>query len=297
MKQSYILTTDNSCDFDDNYYSEHNLPCVYLTYTIDDKTYGNSDESLSPKEFYDKIRDGAMPQTQQANPETIKSFIEPFLKDGKDVLHVAFSSGLSGTYQSACIAAEELREEYPDRKIIIIDSLCASAGQGLLLHEAVLRRDAGMSMDELARWIEVNKLNLVHDVVAHDLFHLQRGGRVSKTAAIVGTALGIKPAIYLNNEGKLVPYSKIRGKKIALNLMADRLAKNIALDVSENIFICHSDVPNEASELEAMVEERIGKKVAKTVYIGPVIGSHTGVGTVALFYFSRNREVPSMIVK
>ncbi len=294
MEQNYILSTDNSCDFESDYYSKNNLPCVCLAYVVDDVTYGSNGNELSPKEFYNKIREGAMPITQQANPETVKDFFEPYLKEGKDILHIAFSSGLSGTYQSVCIAADEMMEKYPERKIIVIDGLCASAGQGLLLTESLDRYNKGMPMQELASWVEKNKLKIVHDVVAHDLFHLQRGGRVSKAAAIVGTALGIKPMIYLNNEGKLIPYSKVRGKKTAFKQMADRLANNIDFEKSTNIYICHSDAEDEAKELAEMVKEKTGKAVTKIVYIGPVIGSHTGCGTISVFYFSKNRDVPNM---
>lgn len=284
---NFVISTDNTCDFPENFYEQHGVPCLHIDYTIDEICYDGSIEGLSPKVFYDRIRAGSMPITQQANPEKSREFFEKILKDGKDILHIAFSSGLSGTYQSNRMAAQELAEEYPERKIVILDSLCASAGEGLLVFEALKRRDEGMSMEEITAWVENNKLRLVHDVVADDLFHLQRGGRVSKTAAIFGSALGIKPQIHVDNEGHLIPFGKIRGKKAGLLSMADRLAKN--LEPTDTIFVSHSDSLEDAEALCQMIKERTGHDKFQISYIGPTIGAHTGVGTVALFYFAKDR--------
>ncbi|MEG0854629.1 MAG: DegV family protein [Angelakisella sp.] len=289
--QNYIITTDNTTDFPTEFYSRNRLPYIHIDYTIDDICYDGEGTDLSTTEFYDRIRSGAMPITQQANPEKSRLFFEKLLKEGLDILHIAFSSGLSGTYQSNCIAAEELQELYPERKIIIIDSLCASMGEGLLVNEALLRQQAGMTIDEVATWVRENRLHIVHDVVADDLFHLQRGGRVSKTAAVVGTALGIKPMIHLDDNGKLVPYGKMRGKKTALTAMATRLANKIDRSgVYNMVFISHADCLEDAQLLESLIRQKAGVKNLLTSYIGPTIGAHTGVGTVALFYFADSRS-------
>ena len=287
--REYVLTTDNTTDFPESFLEECGIEFISLSYVIDGVIYDGVKRKLGNKEFYDRIRGGAMPVTQQANPESSKAFFERFLKEGKDILHIAFSSGLSGTYQSAHLAQMELAEEYPDRKIIVIDSLCASMGEGLLVYEAWRRKNEGMDLETLAKWVEDHKLLLFHDVVADDLFHLQRGGRVSKTAAIMGTALGIKPMIYVNDEGKLIPYGKVRGKKAAFNAMVERLAKTIDTSVSNEVFISHSDCLEEAQALEEMIRQTAGIHNFKISYIGSVIGTHTGVGTVALFYFASGR--------
>lgn len=287
----YIITTDNTTDLPADFYDSHSLPYIHIDYTIDELCYDGSVPDLSAKEFYSCIRGGAMPITQQANPAKSRKFFEKFLRDGVDVLHIAFGSGLSGTFQSNCIAAAELRELYPQRKLIVIDSLCASMGEGLLVCEALRRQKSGMSMEDLAEWLEKTRLSLVHDVVADDLFHLQRGGRVSKTAAVVGTALGIKPMIHLNNDGKLIPYGKVRGKRAALSAMAMRLSNKIDRSGVYNIvFISHADCIDDANELEKMIRDRVKVETVLISDIGPTIGAHTGVGTVALFYFSTDRS-------
>ncbi|MEG1687018.1 MAG: DegV family protein [Angelakisella sp.] len=290
--KNYIITTDSTTDLPPDFYSRHRLPYLSVDYILDDIRYDGVNLSLSPEQFYSRMRAGAMPLTQQANPDTSKRFFEHYLKDGHDILHIAFSSGLSGTYQSACIARDDLAERYPDRKLIVIDSLCASLGEGLLVSEALRRQQAGLSIDEVARWVTDRRLNLMHDVVADDLFHLQRGGRVSRTAAVVGTALGIKPMIYLDNSGKLTPYGKVRGKKAALALLADHLARKIDRNCDCNvIYICHSDALGDAQELEQMIRaKQVGIDNFLIYYIGPTIGAHTGIGTVSVFYFAANRD-------
>lgn len=289
---SYVITTDNTIDMPPDFIARHNLSCVRVNYAINDVMYDGEIPDLSPKDFYQLIREKAMPVTQQGNPDASRKLFEPYLKQGLDILHIAFSSGLSGTYQSNCIAANELRELYPDRKIIVIDSLCASMGEGLLVSMALRMWQQGKDIDQVAAWVTDNRLRLVHDVIADDLFHLQRGGRVSKASAIVGTALGIKPLIYLNDEGKLIPFGKTRGKKNGLAAMADRLARKIDKDSGcDMIYICHSDVLEDAQELERMVRDRhVGIDNFLINYIGPTIGSHTGVGTVAIFYFAKDRS-------
>lgn len=287
----YIITTDNTTDLPADFYTRHQLSCIHIDYTIDDTCYDGSIPDLTSAEFYARIGAGAMPITQQANPEKSLEFFEAFLRQGLDILHIAFSSGLSGTFQSNCIAAEELRERYPQRKLIVIDSLCASMGEGLLVSEALLRQQLGMSIEELANWAEESRLSLVHDVVADDLFHLQRGGRVSKTAAVVGTALGIKPLIHLDDFGKLVPYGKVRGKKAALTAMAQRLANKIDRSgVYKMVFISHADCLEDAQALEQMIREKTQVVNLLISDIGPTIGAHAGIGTVALFYFSTDRS-------
>lgn len=274
------------------YYKDNNIDVIYLSFVIDDVIYDGVNKTMTSKEFYDAMRDGAMPCTQQVNPENAKNFFEKIAKEGYDILHIAFTSGLSGTYSSTTLGASEVMEEYPDVKITVIDSLCASVGQGLLVHEAVQRKNAGMGYDELIAWIEANKLRLFHDVIADDLFHLQRGGRVSKTAAVIGSTLGVKPIIYVNNEGKLISYTKQRHKSGALKYVLNSLIKRIKIeDNLTTVGICHSDCIADAEKLANMIREKTEIKDIIIGDIGPTIGAHTGIGTVALFYFADDRSI------
>lgn len=292
QRDNYVITTDNTTDLPADFFAQHGLSVLHIDYTLDDVCYdGETTPDLPADHFYERIRAGALPITQQANPDKSSRFFERYLAAGSDVLHIAFSSGLSGTYQSNCLAAEELRERYPDRKLVIIDSLCASMGEGLLVSEALRRQNAGSSLEEVAAWVEQNKLRLRHDVVADDLFHLQRGGRVSKTAAIFGSALGIKPRIHVNDEGKLIAYAKVRGKKAALADMADQLARTIDVSISPLVFISHSDTRQDAEDLAQLIRKhKAGVETFLISDIGPTIGAHTGTGTVALFYFGADRR-------
>lgn len=290
--REYVITTDNNADLPPEFYKENNMDVLQLSFSINDEIYDGIEKTMTSKEFYDAMRDGAMPVTQQVNPENSKIFFTKVLEKDLDIIHISFTSGLSGTYSSTTLGANEAMEDYPESKITVIDSLCASVGQGLLVYEAVKRMNAGMGYDELVKWIEDNKLRLVHDVVADDLYHLQRGGRVSKTTAVLGSTLGVKPIIYLNDEGKLISYSKQRHKKGGLKFLVANLGKNIKTDDNLNTLgICHSDCINDVETLKKMIQEKTGIDKFIVGDIGPTIGAHTGIGTIALFYFSDNRDV------
>ena len=208
--REYVITTDNNADLPESYYQEHGVGCGYLSYTMDGTHYTH--ENFMPEaEFYAKMRAGSMPSTAQVNPAEARQIFEPYLKEGKDVLHIAFSSGLSGTYNSCRLAAEELLEEYPDRKIKVVDSLAASLGQGLLVYLAQKKKEEGSDMETVGRWVEENRNHIVHLFTVDDLNHLYRGGRVSKTTAVLGGMLNIKPVLHVDEEGKLIPVGKVRG--------------------------------------------------------------------------------------
>lgn len=279
----FIISTDSTVDLPKEFLEEKKVPVVYLSYMIDGATYKDGD-GLTSKEFYDKIREGAMPTTSQVNPEQAKELFEPILKEGKDILHIAFTSGLSGTYNSCRIAAEELAEEYPDRKIIVIDSLCAASGGGLLLYKALELRDAGKNLDEIATWVEENKLHVCHDFTVDDLFHLHRGGRVSKTSAVLGTLIKIKPIIHVNDEGKLIVIGKERGRKKALMTLIDRMEEKSQGFDNDIIMITHSDASEDAEYVKKLIEERLGITNIMINPLGTVIGSHTGPGVISIFY-------------
>ena len=209
----YVITTDNNSDLPEEYLKDHGVGCMYLSYSMDGKNYTHGN-FLPEHEFYEAMRNGSMPTTAQVNPENAKALLEPYLKEGKDILHIAFSSALSGTYNSSRIAAEELIEDYPDRKIIVVDSLGASLGQGLLVYLAQEKKEQGEDMETVAKWAEENRLHMVHLFTVNDLNHLYRGGRISRTTAVVGSMLNIKPVLHVDNDGKLTAIGKVRDPEI-----------------------------------------------------------------------------------
>ena len=225
-----------------------------------------------------------MPTTSQINPEQAKEALEPIVKEGKDILYIGFTSGLSGSYNSVRMAAEELSEEYPEQKIIAIDSLCASMGEGLLLYKAVELKEQGKSLEEIAAWVEDNKLHICHDVTIDDLYHLHRGGRVSKASAVVGSIIKIKPMIHVNEEGKLIVIGKERGRKKAMTALVDRMEKKQGDFKNDVVMIVHGDVEEDAEFLKKEIESRFGTKNIIINGIGSVIGSHTGPGVISIFY-------------
>ena len=284
---SYKIITDSCCDFTQQQYDELGVACAPLSVLYNGENHSNFSDPVAVKAFYDELRSGVTASTSAVNPDGWAEHMEAALKAGQDVLVLAFSSGLSTTYQSAVIAGKELQEVYPDRKILVVDTLCAALGQGLLVYLACKKRDEGMTIDELCNWVEENKLNICHWVTVDDLTHLKRGGRISATTAIVGTMLNIKPIIYVDNDGHLINTSKVRGRKAAMDLLAGKLAETcIDKDIA---FIAHGDCPEDAAALEKLVREKYGVKEVITGYVGPVIGAHTGPGVLVLFFMGSHR--------
>ena len=283
---SYQIITDSCCDFTDAQYQQWNVSCVPLTVMYNGENHDNFSDEAAVKVFYDELRTGTTATTAAVNPDGWANAMEAALKEGRDVLVLAFSSGLSTTYQSAVIAAKELRDIYPDRTIHIIDTLCAALGQGLLVWHAVQKRDEGLSIDDLAAWVEEHKLNICHWVTVDDLSHLKRGGRISATTAIVGTMLNIKPIIHVDNDGHLINTAKVRGRKTAMEYLVKKFGET-AID-TDTVFIAHGDCPEDAAALEAMLKEH-GAKNVTTGYVGPVIGAHTGPGVLVVFFLGSHR--------
>lgn len=283
MKE-YVITTDSTVDLPKSMLEEKGVPYIALSYTIDGTTYEDR-KGLSAKEFFDKIRNGSMPTTSQVNPEQVREMFEKELEKGYDILHIAFSSGLSGTCNSARIAAQELMEEREDAKIIVIDSLCACLGQGLLLTKALALKEQGKSIDEVAEWVEKNRLHICHNVTVDDLHYLHRGGRVSKATAILGTMVQIKPIIYLNDEGKLEVIGKERGRKKALNRIVNMMENQMKGYEKENDFVMvtHGDCLADAQYVKEQIQKKYGISNVIINDIGTVIGTHTGPGVVATF--------------
>lgn len=284
---SYRIITDSCCDFTQQQSQQFNVTCVPLTVVYKGENHNNFSDSAAVKAFYDELRTGITASTSAVNPDGWAVSMEEALKNGEDVLVIAFSSALSTTYQSAVIAANDLQESYPDRKIYVVDSLCAALGQGMLVWYACKKRDEGMDIDSLRTWVEENKLHLCHWFTVDDLNHLKRGGRVSATTAMVGTMLNIKPVLHVSDEGRLINIGKTRGRKAAITQLADKLGE--AIIDTETAFIGHGDCPEDAAALEALIREKYGVKNVVTGYVGPVIGAHTGPGVLALFALGTHR--------
>ena len=285
----YIIMTDSTVDLPKEYLIEElQVPYIPLSYIMDGVTYEDM-SGLSGKEFFDKIRAGSLPTTSQVNPEQAKKALEPYVKEEKDILFIGFSSALSGTFNSIRMAAEELMEEYPERKIITVDSLCACLGEGLLVYKAVQLKRAGKSLEEVAKWTEENKLHICHNVAIDDLNHLHRGGRVSKTAAIMGTMIQIKPIIHMNDNGELQVIGKQRGRKKALQHIVNMAVEQSKGWENDIIMITHGDCEEYAQYVAKLVREKMGIENILINCIGSVIGSHTGPGVVAVFCMGEKR--------
>lgn len=292
---SFILTCCSTVDLPKEYFAEHNLPCISYHFIIDgDEFADDCGQSIPFDEFYDRIRAGAMPTTSQINASEFTQFFEPYLKEGKDVLHVSMSSGISGTCNSAFNAVRDLQEKYPERKIMVVDSLAASAGYGLLVDSLVSLRDSGATIEETYDFAEKNKLDVHHWFYSTDLTHFKRGGRISGAAATIGNILNLCPFMNVSNNGSLVVREKIRGKKKVLlhsYQTMEKLAKG-GKNYSGKCFISSADCYEEACQLAAIIEENMPNLDGKVQIssIGTVIGSHTGPGTVALFFWGETRQ-------
>ena len=284
----YQIITDTCCDFPARMYEELDLRVVPLSVSFRGQDVFEYDEAWL-KNLFDGLREGEKTSTSAANPEQWAKAMEPVLAEGQDVLVLAFSSGLSTTYQSAVIAAEELREKYPQRKLLVVDTLAASLGQGLLVYYACRKRDEGLSLEELAAWCEEYKFRLCHWFTVDDLMYLKRGGRVSAATALVGTMLQIKPVLHVDNEGHLINVSKVRGRKASIDALAKKLGETGIPGANNTVFICHGDCHGDAQLLENLVKEKYGVKNVFTYYVGAVIGSHSGPGTLALFFLGEKR--------
>ena len=286
--RDYIITVNSTVDLPKEWLAERGVPVAPLKYTIDGETYTDM-EGLSAKEFFAKLREGKMSVTSQVNPEEAAAMLEPYVKEGKDVLHLGFSSGLSGTLNSMRIGAEMLQEKYPDAKIIVIDTLCACLGEGILLYYALKEKAKGKTIEEVAQWAEENKLHVCHNVTVDDLNHLHRGGRVSKTTAVIGTLVQIKPIIHMDDEGRLQVIGKERGRKKSLNKIVDMAVEQSKGWENDIVMITHGDCIEDAEYVAKLVREKMGIDNILINNIGTVIGSHTGPGVVAVFCMGNKR--------
>ena len=286
---NYQIITDSACDLPMELLQELNVITVSLIVNFRGEARYDSVADDQVKELYDAMRAGEVASTSAVNPDGWAKGIEPALADGKDVLVLAFSSGLSTTYQSAVIAAEELKESYPDRKIIVVDTCAAALGQGLLVWHTCKKRDEGLSLEELAAWVEDAKNHTAHWFTVDDLVYLKRGGRVSAATAVLGAVLNIKPVLHVDNEGHLISMVKARGRKAAINTLASKMGELGGNWDNSTVFICHADALEDAEKLAAMVKEKYAVKEAFIGNLGAVIGSHAGPGTLALFFMGNEK--------
>ncbi len=289
-ERKFAVVVDSACDMPKAYFKDNDVACVNLGFTMNNVYYeGDCGEKISEKEFYEKLRGGALPTTYQVTAEMAKPHIEKFLKRDLDVLVVAFSSALSGTASSFVVAAKELGQEYPNRKIFVVDSLCASMGEGLFLDYVVKKADTGATIEETAKYAEDLKLRICHHFTVDSLFHLKRGGRVSATTAIVGSILKIKPVMHVDDNGKLVAIGKCIGRKKSLCALVENMFKTADLGKDDPIFISHGDCKEDAEFVKGLILQRLPQAQITINYIGAVIGTHSGAGTVALFHKGKKR--------
>ena len=293
--QSFLLTCCSTADLSKEYFEKRGIPYVCFHFTIDGVEYPDDlGQSMPFDEFYARIDKGAMPTTSLVNTAQFIAFFEPFLKEGKDILHLSFSSGLSGTYAAAILARDELLERYPARQLVIVDSLGASSGYGLMVDTLADMRDSGVSLADTAAWIEAHKLNLHHWFFSTDLTHYKRGGRISPTAFVVGSILGINPLMNMDDGGHLTPRFKINGKKRVMREIVKQMELHAedGLDYSKKCFISNSACPEDAKAVAALVEQTFPKLDGNVLVnsVGTVVGAHTGPGTVALFFWGDSRK-------
>ena len=287
----YVIVTDSSADLTAGMAEELGVEVLPLSFMVKGQTYRNypDNREMDPGAFYAMLRAGEMATTAAVNVADYTSVLEPLLEQGKDVLVLAFSSGLSATYQSSVIAVEELRARFPERKIFTVDTLCASLGQGLLVYLAAKKQQAGASIEEVRDWAEENKLHLCHWFTVDDLHFLKRGGRISAATAVLGSMLHIKPVLHVDDEGHLINMGKARGRGASLTALVDHMEETAIDPASQVVFISHGDCLADAEKVAADVKKRFGVKEIVINYVGPVIGAHSGPGTLALFFLGSRR--------
>lgn len=287
----YVIFTDSSCDLPASLANELEIVVNNLSLVIEGKEYVNylDGREIGFSQYYNMLREGKMGTTSAVNIESFCGIMEPVLKQGKDILYLGFSSGLSSTYSAGVQAALELSEKYPERKIYTVDTLAASLGEGMLVYYAVMEKKKGKSIEEVRDYVESVKLNMCHWFTVNDLNHLKRGGRVSATTALAGTILQIKPVMHVDNDGKLINVEKAKGRRNSIKRMAQIMAETAIDAENQTIFISHGDCLEDAEYLASVIREKISVKDIIINYVGPVIGTHSGPGTLALFFFGKQR--------
>lgn len=289
--REYVLITDSCCDMAQQMAEELGVTVLPLSLQMEGEVYRNylDGREIGFSDFYARLRGGALATTSAINMSEFEAVMRPLLEGGKDLLCLSFSSALSTTYQSAVIAAKELMEEFPERKALVVDSLCASLGQGLLVYLCARKKAAGASLEELRDYAEEMKGKICHWFTVDDLHHLKRGGRVSAAAALFGTMLSVKPILHVDDQGRLIPMEKCRGRKASLMALVDHMEKTAADPKAQTVFISHGDCLEDARLVAEEITRRFGITDIHINYVGPVIGNHSGPGTLALFFIGEPR--------
>lgn len=288
--KDFVITADSNSDLPIEYINEKNIGIIPHYYDLEGITYGD-ELNLTPKEFYDKMRAGHMPTTMASNPEVIRRTFQNYIDQGLDILHISFSSALSGGCSNVMAGARELCEENPEAKIIVIDTLNASLGEGMFVMKAVQMKEEGKTIDEIASWLEEHKMEFCVRFTVDDLNHLQRGGRISKTSAFIGSIMSIKPILYINEDGQLVPLSTARGRKKSLSTIFNNMVESMGKykDEADIICIAHGDAYEDAQYLTKLIEEGLPHKQIIINTISPSIGSHSGPGAIGLCFMGEKR--------
>ncbi|MBE6050727.1 MAG: DegV family protein [Clostridium sp.] len=287
--RDFIISTDSTADLSKEFIRENNILIHPLYYIIDGKEYGMGKEELSIREFFKIMKEGKMPTTSGTNPEYITRLMKDKVDEGFDILHISFSGALSSSYNNAVVCSEFIMEDVPESNIKVIDSVSGACGEALLVYKAVQLKKEGKTIDEIVEWIEKNKYCVVIEFAVKDLFHLVRGGRISKTAAMVGSVLQVQPLLHLNNNGEIKPFGKVRGRKKALNTLVNNIGGNTKTKEINMVFISHSDCIEEARYVADKVKERYGVENIFINDICPTIGTHIGQGTVVISYLGDKR--------
>lgn len=291
MKEEYVIVTDSTANLPIDMIRKYHIPILSLNYYVDGKEYKgySKDADIDLASFYAMMREKKEIVTSLVNVQEAIDLFEEILSEGKDVFYIGFSSGLSGTFQAVSVAMEDLKEKYPQRKIYGVDSLAAALGEGLLVSYAIENRTKGMSIEENVKWIQENKLHLCHWFTVEDLFFLKRGGRISSTTAIVGTALNIKPVLHVDDEGHLIPMGKVRGRKKSLDALITHMEETIIEPENQIIYISHGDCREDAEYVAKKIKEKLPVKDIMIGILDPVIGAHSGPGTMAVFFLGTRR--------
>ncbi len=289
--KNYVIITESTTDISADMVKELGIEVIPMTFELEGESFTHypDEREMESKVFYDRLRKGEKSVTSLVNTETFLNYFRPILEQGNDILYISFSSGLSGTYNSSLIAREELLEEFKDAKILCVDTKAASAGEGLLVYTAVKKKEEGLSLDELSKWLEENVLSLCQWFTVDDLNHLKRGGRVSALSATIGTALNIKPVLHVDDEGHLVAMEKVRGRKKSIQALFDHMADTVINPKDQVVFISHGDAYDDANYLADLIKNELHVKDVFISNIGPVIGTHSGPGTIALFFYGSKR--------
>ncbi len=287
--RDFVILTDSCCDLPADLVAELDVRVLPLSFLMDGREYFNYSDNrdIQPKDFYDKLRNGSLGTTSAVSVGVFHDAMSAIAAEGKDVLCIAFSSALSTTYQSACIAAADVMQEYPGITVAVVDSLGASLGQGMLVYLAVEKKRSGASLEEVRAFVEERRCHICHFFTVDDLNHLKRGGRVSAAAALLGTMLQMKPVLHVDDEGRLTPVSKVRGRKAAVRALLEKMEELV--ENPDLVFLTHGDCLEEAEGLARTIQEKFGSKTVLINYVGPVIGNHSGPGTIALFFQGKHK--------